>query len=81
MNRKHDKTVFLSLGVHGSEANAMEPMSRIVLEKAVEAIMDAGFHPSEFEGTRTGLFVSSVNSDRNIQYDENLGRQHYTITG
>ncbi|GJQ67778.1 hypothetical protein Trydic_g21084 [Trypoxylus dichotomus] len=32
----------------------------MVLEKTVEAIMDAGYHPSDFENTRTGVFCASA---------------------
>lgn len=29
-------------GIHGKQANAMDPMLRVLLEKAYEAILDAG---------------------------------------
>jgi fatty acid synthase len=41
----------------------MDPMMRVLLETAVEAIIDAGMNPSEVEGSRTGVFVGSCWSD------------------
>lgn len=68
------------LGVHAKEADGMEPMSRIIMEKVIEAIMDAGFHPSEFEGTKTGVFVTATNSDsQRLLYEEMLGRNYLLI--
>lgn len=72
----------LNKGVHEKEANIMDPMSRIIMEKAVEAILDAGFHPFEFEGTRTGVFVTTLNSDSQpLLYRHDLEHQNYVLTG
>lgn len=38
-------------------------MLSLVLECAYEAILDAGYHPSDFEGTRTGVFIGSCLSE------------------
>jgi fatty acid synthase len=46
-------------GVHHRQANIMEPMMRVLLETAVEAIIDAGMNPSELEGSRTGVFAGA----------------------
>jgi fatty acid synthase len=50
-------------GVHPRQADNMDPMIRIVLETALEAIMDAGMNPSELEGSRTGVFAGACWSD------------------
>lgn len=50
-------------GVHGHEAEIMEPMYRSLMERVVEAIFDAGVNPKELEGTNTGVYVSTINSD------------------
>jgi fatty acid synthase len=50
-------------GVHHRQANIMDPMMRILLETAVEAIIDAGMNPSEVEGSRTGVFTGACWSD------------------
>lgn len=44
-------------GVHRRQANTLDAICRMLLERTVEAIMDAGLHPSELEGTNTGVFV------------------------
>jgi fatty acid synthase len=41
----------------------MDAMMRILLETAVEAIMDAGMNPSEVEGSRTEVFVGACWSE------------------
>jgi fatty acid synthase len=50
-------------GVHHRQANHMDPRMRVLLETAVEAIIDAGMNPSELEGSRTGVFTGSCCSD------------------
>jgi fatty acid synthase len=50
-------------GVHHRQANIMDPMMRVLLETAVEAIIDAGMNPSEVEGSRTGVFTGMCWSD------------------
>ncbi|KAK9884212.1 hypothetical protein WA026_005162 [Henosepilachna vigintioctopunctata] len=69
-------------GVHYRQADCMDPSVRIFLEKSVEAIFDAGLHPSDLEGTRTGVFVGSCFSEaeRHVFYD-NLEPQHFGLTG
>lgn len=64
------------------EVESMDPMSRIIMEKVIEAIEDAGFHPSEIEGTRTGVFVTTINSDSHrLKYEYILGKKHFALTG
>lgn len=69
-------------GIHEKEANIMDPMCRLVLERVVEAIYDAGVHPSELEGTRTGVFLSTTNTDcQRMLFREDLGSKNYALTG
>ncbi|CAH1380697.1 unnamed protein product, partial [Tenebrio molitor] len=49
--------------ISGMSANHMDPMTRILLETAVEALIDAGMNPSELEGSRTGVFAGACCSD------------------
>lgn len=57
-------------------------MVRIFLEKAVEAIFDAGLHPSELEGTNTGVFVGSCFSESEKDwFFEHLEPQQFGIMG
>lgn len=70
-------------GVHAKEANIMDAMNRMALERAVEAIYDAGMHPSELEGTRTAVFTSINNSDsqQTAFYKTEFAKQNFIITG
>ncbi|XP_047362256.1 fatty acid synthase-like [Vespa velutina] len=44
-------------------AHTMDPMGRILFEHTYEAIVDAGIHPKDLRGTRTGVFLGSCFSD------------------
>lgn len=44
----------------------MDPASRILLEMTNEAISDAGYHPSDFEGSNTGVFMGFSISETEI---------------
>nr|XP_050846955.1 fatty acid synthase-like [Vespula vulgaris] len=57
---KFDASFF---GIHFNQAYLMDPMSRMMLEHAYEAIIDAGINPDDIRGTRTGVFVNSCFSD------------------
>nr|XP_050846967.1 fatty acid synthase-like [Vespula vulgaris] len=57
---KFDASFF---GIHFNQAHLMDPMSRMMLEHAYEAIIDAGINPDDIRGTRTGVFVNSCFSD------------------
>lgn len=41
----------------------MDPMCRMLLEHAYEAIIDAGINPKQLRGTRTGVFVGASFSE------------------
>lgn len=70
------------VGIHEKEAAIMDPMARLLLERAEEAILDAGVHPSELAGTRTGVFISTINSDcQRMLYRDDLGPQNFALTG
>lgn len=57
-------------------------MARIYLEKAVEAIFDAGLHPSELEGTRTGVYVGAISGENDrAWYFDDLAPQTFAVTG
>ncbi|KAK5637947.1 hypothetical protein RI129_012242 [Pyrocoelia pectoralis] len=46
-------------GIHYHQVHAMDPVSRLLLEGAIEAVLDAGYHPDELKGTRTGVFTAA----------------------
>lgn len=45
-------------GIHAKLVNAMDPQSRILLELAHEAILDAGIHPESLRGSRTNVYIA-----------------------
>ena len=57
---KFDASFF---GVHFKQAHTMDPMCRLLLEHAFEAIVDSGFNPRHLRGTKTGVFIGSCFSE------------------
>ncbi|XP_049870464.1 fatty acid synthase-like [Pectinophora gossypiella] len=58
--------------INYKQAHIMDPMSRILLEKAYECIIDAGVNPSELRNTNTGVFLGLcfTESDKIWQYEK-----------
>ncbi|CAH0548595.1 unnamed protein product [Brassicogethes aeneus] len=50
-------------GISAQQAKYMCVMVRMCLEKVIEAICDAGINPKDLEGTRTGVFIGTTNSE------------------
>uniref|UniRef100_A0A914DXV9 Fatty acid synthase n=1 Tax=Acrobeloides nanus TaxID=290746 RepID=A0A914DXV9_9BILA len=57
---KFDASFF---GVTPKQANHMDPQVRKLLEVTWEAILDSGYSPADFRGTRTGVFVGCSGSE------------------
>lgn len=69
-------------GIHKKEADIMEPMYRGLIEKVVEAVYDAGVNLKELEGTKTGVYVTTVHSDCQFQMlKDDLKRECHAFTG
>ncbi|XP_044764314.1 fatty acid synthase-like [Coccinella septempunctata] len=69
-------------GIHHKQAQSMDPMMRIFLEKAIEAIYDAGLNPSELEGTNTGVFIGCCFAESEAYWFYNeLEPNNFAITG
>ncbi|RLU25189.1 hypothetical protein DMN91_003281 [Ooceraea biroi] len=51
-----------------TEAEMMDPMCRLLLEHAYEAIVDAGMNPKDLYGTRTGVFIGTCYSESEKTY-------------
>ncbi|GLV38468.1 Fatty acid synthase 3 [Carabus blaptoides fortunei] len=69
-------------GVHYLQAECMDPMARILLEKTFEALMDAGINPAELRGTKTGVFIGSCFSEAEKTWlYEQLHLEELSITG
>lgn len=44
-------------GIHGRQADNMDPQARILNEVTYEAIVDAGCNPQTLRGSRTGVYI------------------------
>lgn len=76
---KFDASFF---GVHYKQAHTMDPMCRILLEKAYEAIIDAGVNPKELRDTRLGVFVGACFSEsEKTWFYEKMQVNGFGITG
>lgn len=69
-------------GVHSKQADSLDPQGRLLLEKAYEAIIDAGVHPRTLHGSRTGVFIGggAAESEKTWFY-ERVTDRGYGITG
>ncbi|XP_076294051.1 fatty acid synthase-like [Lasioglossum baleicum] len=69
-------------GVHYKQAYAMDPMCRMLLEHAFEAIVDAGVNPKQLRGTNTGVLVATcISESEKIWYYEKTQASGLGITG
>lgn len=57
---RFDNTFF---SVHPKLAEVMDVLTRLTLERSVEAIIDAGLSPADLHGTNTAVFVGSSISE------------------
>ncbi|XP_014239844.1 fatty acid synthase-like [Cimex lectularius] len=76
---KFDASFF---GVHYNQANTMDPMCRLFLEKAYESVIDAGMNPNELRGSKTGVFVGACYSEsEKTWFYEKLQAAGFAVTG
>ncbi|CAH0713521.1 unnamed protein product, partial [Brenthis ino] len=76
---KFDASFF---GVHFKQAHTMDPMCRILLEKAYEAVIDAGLNPKELRGTKTGVFIGACFSEsEKTWFYEKMQVNGFGVTG
>ncbi|XP_053616908.1 fatty acid synthase-like [Plodia interpunctella] len=76
---KFDASFF---GVHYKQAHTMDPMCRILLEKAYEAVIDAGLNPKELRNTKTGVFIGACFSEsEKTWFYEKMQVNGFGITG
>eukprot|EP00102_Acyrthosiphon_pisum_P019878 XP_016657088.1 PREDICTED: fatty acid synthase-like [Acyrthosiphon pisum] len=62
--------------VHPKLAKVMDTMTKISLERSIEAIIDAGLSPADLYGTNTGVFMGSAISETEMKAmdtDSSLG--------
>jgi len=58
-----DKFDAAFFGVHGKQADKMDPQLRLLLEVSYEAFIDAGIDPQDIKGSNTGVFTGACGSD------------------
>ncbi|KAL0105747.1 hypothetical protein PUN28_015883 [Cardiocondyla obscurior] len=72
----------LFFGVHFKQAHTMDPMCRMLLEHAYEAVVDAGINPKQLRGSRIGVFVGACFSEsEKTWFYEKLQVNGFGITG
>lgn len=60
----------------------MDPQLRLLLELTHEAIIDAGFNPTELRGSRTGVYVGVSNSETEEMWTADPDKINgYALTG
>ncbi|XP_077296456.1 fatty acid synthase-like [Arctopsyche grandis] len=69
-------------GVHFKQAHTMDPMCRLLLEKAYEAVVDAGVNPKMLKGSKTGVFIGACFSEsEKTWFYEKMQVNGFGITG
>ncbi|XP_031346518.1 fatty acid synthase-like [Photinus pyralis] len=69
-------------GLHYHEANQMDPMVKITLEKAYEAIVDAGYNESEMDGADCGVFIGCCFSEsEEVVLMATIASPNFGVTG
>ena len=69
-------------GISPKEAELMDPQQRIFLETIYHTIDNAGYRPSDFAGTKTGLFVGVSTMDYyNLMKEAGVPLEAHTSTG
>ncbi|XP_054155200.1 fatty acid synthase-like [Oppia nitens] len=69
-------------GVHGKQANLMDPQARLLLELTYEAIVDAGINPQTLRGSRTGVYVGACVSEVEEGLSMDISKvSGYALTG
>ena len=70
---KIEKFDNIFFGVHAKLADQLEPMTRMMLERTYEAIIDAGINPRELKGGKTAVIMACglSESEKALFYDKN----------
>ncbi|KAH8295236.1 hypothetical protein KR018_009015 [Drosophila ironensis] len=76
---KFDATFF---GVHFKQAHTMDPQTRILIETAYEAVIDAGINPKSLRGSKTGVYIGScISESEKTWFYEKVSSGGFGITG
>ena len=56
-------------GISRGEANRMRPEQRLIMEQAVQCILNAGKSPEQMRGSNTGIFLTKADSQFKLLFD------------
>ena len=69
-------------GIHGKQANLMDPQARLLLELTYEAMVDSGVNPADYRGTRTGVYIGACVSEVEEGLAQDVSKvSGYALTG
>lgn len=69
-------------GVHGKQANMMDPQARLLLEATYEALVDAGLNPTKLRGSKTGVYIGASVSEVEEGLAQDVSKvSGYALTG
>lgn len=68
MALNHSKFDAAFFGVHKSQANVLDVLTRWCLEKTFEALLDAGISLQEIRGSKTAVIVGASYLESNFQW-------------
>ncbi|XP_017783102.1 PREDICTED: fatty acid synthase-like [Nicrophorus vespilloides] len=66
-------------GLHQNQVNAMDPLIWLVMERAYEAIFDAGMNLEDIRGSKTGVFIGSCFSEAEKEFFVRMIPQQYVL--
>lgn len=75
---KYDSIFF---STHIKLAESMDPLTKIVLERSIEAIIDAGLSPIDLFGTNTGVFTGSAISESEMFMTNSIKNGSFFMLG
>ncbi|XP_052128714.1 fatty acid synthase-like [Frankliniella occidentalis] len=76
-----DKFDALFFGMHRKLTDATDPLSRVLMERVFEAIVDAGINPMHIRGTRTAVFMASALSESENIFIQTTAENGFGIMG
>nr|QNU13194.1 fatty acid synthase 3 [Locusta migratoria] len=68
-------------GIHRKQTESMDPLCCQVLERAFEAVIDAGVNPNEIRGTNTAVYVATAMSDADNVFDYEATGDGFGVMG